>query len=163
MNSDNHNIYSNYKTWLVTEAANQSLEQDTGVEGSGQFTENLTAIDQLEDSFNKFFETGVRTKFLTQQAAAQAKQVVGLTISGFLEGLVRTSKVKDANQLEQMKKSITSKIKGIDTSRVVALIDQMKGSAQPAQQPQQPFEQPQPQQQPVQADQAQVSPEQPVG
>ena len=87
MNSDNHNIYSNYKTWLVTEAANQSLEQDTGVEGSGQFTENLTAIDQLEDSFNKFFETGVRTKFLTQQVAAQAKQVVGMTISGFLEGL----------------------------------------------------------------------------
>jgi len=139
MNSDSYRIFENYKSKLVTEAQQSPEQENTGIEGTSQFNENLAAIDQLEDSFNKFFETGVRTKFLTQQAAAQAKQVVGLTISGFLEGLVKTSKVKDINQLEQMKKSITTKIKGIDTSRVVALIDQMKGSSQPAQQqPQQP-------------------------
>jgi len=130
MNIDNNNIYQNYANRLINEAAQPKNTQTTGIEGAQQFNENLAAIDQLEDSFNKFFETSVRTKFLTQQIAAQAKQVVGQTILGFLVGLVKTTKVKDPNQLDQMKKSIVSRIKGIDTSSVISLIDQMKGSPQ---------------------------------
>lgn len=144
MTRDSKLISENYRRILEAQAGvgasnvpqpnNQSAEKR--IKDMSSFTTNLIAIDAFEDKTNDLFNTAIKTGFFTQQEAAQAKQLIGSTISTLLISLVVSTQVSSPNQVEQMKKAITDKIKGIDVSQVLQAIESLVSAAPTA--PQQP-------------------------
>lgn len=144
MTRDSKLISENYKRILEAQASvgasnvpqsnNQSAEKR--IKDMSSFTTNLIAIDAFEDKTNDLFNTAIKTGFFTQQEAAQAKQLIGSTISALLISLVVSTQVSSPNQVEQMKRAITDKIKGIDVSQVLQAIEGLVSVAPTA--PQQP-------------------------
>lgn len=138
MTRDAKLIIENYCNRLVEAAQPVQTAQQKRLKDFNAFTSNLVAIDAFEDKTNEMFNVGVKTGFLTQTEANQAKQVIAATISGFLLSLVVSTEIKTPNQLQQMKKAISDKITGIDVKPVLSAIDKMiagNGSAV-SQQPQ---------------------------
>lgn len=149
MTRDSKLISENYKRILEaqanmaasTAAQPQAQPTEKRIKDMSSFTTNLIAIDAFEDRTNDLFNTAIKTGFFTQQEAAQAKQLIGSTISGLLLSLVVSTQVSSPNQLEQMKKAITDKIKGIDVSQIIQAIEglsQTNAPVAPQQAPQQP-------------------------
>lgn len=133
MTRDSRLISENYRRVLEAQAGVQDVAAaaskvaEKRIKDMSAFTTNLIAIDAFEDKTNDLFNTAIKTGFFTQQEATQAKQVIGATISAMLISLVVSTQVSSPNQLEQMKKAISDKIKGVDVSQVIQSIDSIAG------------------------------------
>lgn len=127
MNKDAHLIFENYTK--VNEAQAKPVNPPAKrLKDLNAFNTNLNAIDAFEDKTNALIETAVKTGFFNQQESAQAKQVLGGAIFAFLQSLVNVTEAKSAQDIQQMKKSITDKIKGIDTAPIAQLLDNLAAS-----------------------------------
>ena len=125
MKRDAHLIFENYSKIAEAQPAAKRLKD------LNAFNTNLNAIDAFEDKTNALIETAVKTGFFNQQESAQAKQVLGGSIAAFLMSLVTVTEVKTAQDIQQMKKAITDKIKGIDVAPIVQALDKMVATMQP--------------------------------
>jgi hypothetical protein len=132
MKRDAHLIFENYSKIAEAQAAPaQATPAAKRLKDLNAFNTNLNAIDAFEDKTNALIETAVKTGFFNQQEAAQAKKVLGGSIAAFLMSLVTVTEVKTAQDIQQMKKAITDKIKGIDVAQIVQALDKMVAPAQP--------------------------------
>lgn len=135
MKRDAHLIFENYSKIAEAQAAPAQAKPATPVtkrlKDLNAFNTNLNAIDAFEDKTNALIETAVKTGFFNQQESAQAKQVLGGSIAAFLMSLVTVTEVKTAQDIQQMKKAITDKIKGIDVAPIVQALDKMVATMQP--------------------------------
>lgn len=130
MNKDAHLIFENYSKINEAQAAPANPPAKR-LKDLNAFNTNLNAIDAFEDKTNALIETAVKTGFFNQQEAAQAKQVLGGAITAFLTSLITVTETKNAQDIAQMKKSITDKIKGIDVTPIVQALDKMATATQP--------------------------------
>jgi len=135
MKRDAHLIFENYSKIAEAQAAPAQAKPATPaakrLKDLNAFNTNLNAIDAFEDKTNALIETAVKTGFFNQQESAQAKQVLGGSIAAFLMSLVTVTEVKTAQDIQQMKKAITDKIKGIDVAPIVQALDKMVATVQP--------------------------------
>ena len=135
MKRDAHLIFENYSKIAEAQAAPAQAKSATPaakrLKDLNAFNTNLNAIDAFEDKTNALIETAVKTGFFNQQESAQAKQVLGGSIAAFLMSLVTVTEVKTAQDIQQMKKAITDKIKGIDVAPIVQALDKMVATMQP--------------------------------
>jgi hypothetical protein len=135
MKRDAHLIFENYSKIAEAQAApvqaTPAAPAAKRLKDLNAFNTNLNAIDAFEDKTNALIETAVKTGFFNQQEAAQAKKVLGGSIAAFLMSLVTVTEVKTAQDIQQMKKAITDKIKGIDVAQIVQALDKMVAPAQP--------------------------------
>jgi hypothetical protein len=135
MKRDAHLIFENYSKIAEAQAAPAQAKPATPaakrLKDLNAFNTNLNAIDAFEDKTNALIETAVKTGFFNQQESAQAKQVLGGSIAAFLMSLVTVTEVKTAQDIQQMKKAITDKIKGIDVAPIVQALDKMVATMQP--------------------------------
>ncbi|NBO99139.1 MAG: hypothetical protein EBU90_03295 [Proteobacteria bacterium] len=135
MTRDAKLIAENYSKIFLEKGANPTgagMPEGKRLKDINSFTSNLVAIDAFEDKTNELFNTAVKTGFFTQAEAAQAKQIITGTISGFLLSLVSSTEIKSPNQLQQMKKAIADKITGVDVKPVLAAIDKMTSAMAPS-------------------------------
>jgi len=140
MTRDNKLISESYKRILeaqtnTSSAPAQPVAQNVQkrVKDVASFTSNLVAIDAFEDRFNDLLNTSLKTGFFNQQEAAQAKQLIGTTIVQLLSKLADLTQINSPNQVEQMKKAISDKIKGVDVTPVLQKLDNIANAGAPVQ------------------------------
>lgn len=138
MTRDNKLISESYKRILEAKANTQPAPAQPAAQSTqkrvkdiNSFTSNLIAIDAFEDRFNDLLNTAIKTGFFNQQEAAQAKQLIGSTIVQLLGKLAELTQINSPNQIEQMKKAISDKIKGVDVTQVLQKLDSLANAGTP--------------------------------
>lgn len=137
MTRDSKLLSESYKKILEAQANKQPAPQSAPqamqkrVKDVNSFTSNLVAIDAFEDRFNDLLNTALKTGFFNQQEAAQAKQLIGATIVQLLGKLADLTQINSPNQVEQMKKAISDKIKGVDVTPVLQKLDSIAAAGTP--------------------------------
>lgn len=126
MNKDAHLIFENY-TKINEAAAAAPAQPEVRLKDLNAFNNVLNAIDEFENKASAL----MKTELFKENESAQAKQVIGGTISAFLQSLVSVTAIKNAQEVEQMKKSISSKIKDVDVTPILQILDSRAQQLQP--------------------------------
>lgn len=114
-----HNIY---------EAQQTTMQPTARIKNTSEFNTNLQTIDQLEDKIVDFISTAQSTGWMNAQEIASVKTMLESFITGILTSLLVSTEIKDNNQMQNMLKSISSKIKFVNIDKIAGLYNQAKST-----------------------------------
>jgi len=107
--------------------AKQAPQTPARVKDAAGFNTNLDAIDKLEDQMINFVETAQKTGWLQGNEINAFKGVLTNILTSSIVSLLISTQINDEKQMDQMLKTIQSKIKFVDVHQIVNAYNAAKG------------------------------------